>query len=125
MDDIEEGSERYEEAVEYLESQSEAETVAKERCIESNRKEVTGSMSLIGDVNLAAGVMIDCVDFGQFSGKHFVTKASHKVDRSGYVVSLELGMPKDEKAKAKTRKKSRQSQTTESGGIYYDGDAHY
>ena len=125
LDDLEEGSERYEEAVEYLESQSEAETTAKERCIESNRKEITGSVSLMGDVSLSAGVMIDCVDFGQFSGKHFVNKASHKVDRSGYVVSLELGMPKSEKAKAKTRKKSRQSAGSQSAEIYYEGDAHY
>ena len=126
LDDLEEGSERYEEAVEYLESQSEAETAAKERCIESNRKEITGSLSLKGDVSLCAGVMVDCVDFGQFSGKHFVNKASHKVDRSGYVTSLELGMPKDEKAKAKKRKKARQSSGSNTGGdVYYEGDAHY
>lgn len=127
IDDIEEGSERYEEAIEYLESQAEAESVAKERCIESNRKEVTGSMSMLGDVSLCAGVSIDCVDFGAFSGKHFVTKASHKVDRSGYVVSLELGMPQAEKEKAKTRKQVRQKSAAvpETGEVYYTGDAHY
>ena len=127
LDDIAEGSERYEEALEYLESQSEAQETAKERCIEHNRKEVTGSLSMKGDVSLCAGVMIDCVNFGQWSGKHFVNKASHKVDRSGYVVSVELGMPQSEKGKAKTRKKSRQSSgiNTEAGDVYYDGDAHY
>ena len=125
LDDYEEGSERYEEIAEYLESQAEAETVAKERCIESNRKEITGSMNLIGDVNIAAGVSIDCVDFGQFSGKHFVKKASHKVDRSGYVLSIELGMPKDEKGKAKSRKKARQSTAPDSAEVYYTGDRHY
>ncbi len=127
IDDIEEGSERYEEALEYLESQAEAEAVAKNRCIESNRKEVTGSMSLMGDVKIAAGVNVECVDFGQFGGKYFVNKAVHKVDRSGYVLSVELGMPQSEKSKAKTRKKTRQESgsITESGGIYYEGDAHY
>lgn len=126
IDDLEEGSERYEEAIEYLETQAQAQTVAKERCIESNRKEITGSMSLIGDVSLAAGVSVDCVDFGQWSGKHFVTKASHKVDRSGYVVSLELGMPQSEKGKAKSRKASRQSRsTTGTNTLYYEGDKHY
>ena len=127
IDDIEEGSERYEEAIEYLESQAEAESVAKERCIESNRKEVTGSLSMLGDVSVCAGVVVDCVDFGAFSGKHFVTKASHKVDRSGYVLSVELGMPQGEKGKAKTRKASRQNAAapSESGDVYYTGDAHY
>ena len=126
LDDYEEGSERYEEILEYLENQPEAETVAKERCIESNRKEITGSMSLIGDVNLAAGVSIDCIDFGPFNGKHFVTKAAHKVDRSGYVVSLELGMPQSEKAKTKSRKSDRKSiPQGESSSVYYTGDRHY
>ena len=126
LDDYEEGSERYEEILEYLESQPEAETVAKERCIESNRKEITGSMSLIGDISLCAGVNIDCIDFGPFSGKHFITKAAHKVDRSGYVVSLELGMPQGEKSKAKSRKSARQSSGTQSSGeVYYTGDRHY
>ncbi|MBQ2615434.1 MAG: hypothetical protein IJF90_01080 [Synergistaceae bacterium] len=124
LDDYEEGSDRYEEIAEYLESQADAEQTAKERCIETNRKEITGSMTLIGDVNIAAGVVIDCVDFGAFSGKHFVTKAGHKVDRAGYVVSLELGMPQAEKGKARSRKKAGQTQT-ESGGLYYEGDAHY
>lgn len=124
IDDLEEGSERYEEALEYLESQSEAEGKAKERCIESNRKEITGSMSLTGDVNICAGVVMDCVDFGQFSGRHFVKKAGHKVDRSGYVLSVELGMPEGEKGKAKSRKKARQSLGTVSE-VYYEGDAHY
>ena len=126
LDDYEEGSERYEEILEYLESQPEAETVAKERCIESNRKEITGSMSLMGDVNLCAGVTVECSDFGQFSGKHFVNKASHKVDRSGYVVSLELGMPQTEKGNSKSRKQTRQSggsPATEQ--VYYEGDRHY
>ena len=125
LDDYEEGSERYEEILEYLESQTEAEQTAKEHCIESNRKEITGSMSLLGDVSLAAGVNVDCIDFGQFSGKHFVTKASHKVERSGYTVSLELGMHQSEKAKAKTRKQARQTNTTSAQAVYYEGDRHY
>ena len=126
LDDYEEGSDRYEEIAEYLESQADAEQTAKERCIETNRKEITGSMTLMGDVNLCAGVMVDCVDFGAFSGKHFVNKASHKVDRSGYVTSLELGMPQAEKGKAKKRKKARQSSGSNTGGdVYYEGDAHY
>lgn len=126
LDDIEEGSERYEEAVEYLESQAEAQSVAKERCIESNRKEVTGSLSMYGDVKIAAGVSITCEGFGQFSGNHFVNKVTHRVDRSGYVMSVELGMPKGEKSKAQKRKQTRQSGGSDStSGLYYEGDAHY
>ena len=126
LDDYEEGSERHEEILEYLESQPEAETVAKERCIESNRKEITGSMSLMGDVDLCAGVTVECSDFGQFSGKHFVNKASHKVDRSGYVVSLELGMPQTEKGRSKSRKLTRQSGgTPATEQVYYEGERHF
>ena len=126
IDDLEEGSERYEEAIEYLESQAEAQTVAKERCIESNRKEITGSLSMIGDMNIAAGVSIECESFGPFSGKHFVTKAVHKADRAGYTVSVELGQPQSEKAKAKSRKQTRQSGgEPATNAAYYEGDRHY
>lgn len=126
LDDYEEGSDRYEEILEYLENQPQAETKAKERCIESNRKEVTGTLTLLGDMSLTGGVTIECIDFGQWSGKHFVTKAVHKVDRSGYVTTLELGMPQKEKGKAKSRKKTRQSGGSAAvSEVYYEGDAHY
>ncbi|MBR0035328.1 MAG: hypothetical protein IJP54_06600, partial [Synergistaceae bacterium] len=106
--------------------QAEAQSVAKERCIESNRKEVTGSLSMYGDVKIAAGVSITCEGFGQFSGNHFVNKVTHRVDRSGYVMSVELGMPKGEKSKAQKRKQTRQSGGSDStSGLYYEGDAHY
>ena len=124
-DDDEEGSERELVIHERVSSQAEAEDLARNRLIDANRKEVTGSLSLMGDVNIAAGVMIELSGFGMFSGKHFVTKATHKVDRSGYTVSLELGQPQAEKRKSKARKKKAQSKSAGSAELYYEGDEHY
>lgn len=121
-DDDVEGTERELEIHERVESQSHAEELARERLADANRKEITGSLSMLGDVRLAAGVMIKLEDFGMFSGKYFITKASHKVDRSGYTVNLELGMPQAERGKVKAAKKKAQASSTE---LYYEGDDHY
>ena len=124
-DDDEEGCERELVIHERVESQGHAQEVAKQRLIDANRQEVTGSLGLVGDVRLCAGVTIELQDFGMFSGKHFITKAAHKIDRSGYTVTIELGMPKSEKKAAKSRKKKAQSKSSGSTQLYYEGDEHY
>ncbi len=124
-DEYEEGSERVLELHERAESQSHAEEIARNRLNDANRKEITGSLTLMGDVRLAAGVTIELEDFGMFSGKHFVNKVTHKIDRSGYTSTLELGMPKSEKSSAKSGKSKAQSKSTGSTEIYYEGDKHY
>ena len=128
-DDSEEGSERELEIHERVESSGDAQRLAKQRLIESNRKEITGSISLMGDVNLAAGQTVTLSGFGMFSGKHFVNKATHRVDTSGYVTSLELGQPQSEKKAGKSRKSTRKStkgtKGTGSGEVFYEGEKYY
>ena len=122
-DEDEEGSERELEINERVESQAEAERVAEQRLTTANRKEITGSVTLKGDVNLAAGLTVSLSGFGMFSGKHFINKCTHKVDSSGYTTTLELGQPKAEKGKSKGRKTSRKAKAVHQE-LFYEGE-HY
>ncbi len=123
-DDYQEGSEEWLEIHERVESQGEAQRVAHKRLHEANRREVTGSVSLVGDVRFLAGVNVELEDFGTFSGKYSITKATHKVDTSGYTTTLELSQGATSKGAAKKRKRARQSPGG-TGEIYYEGDRHY
>ena len=123
-DGDEEGSERELEIYERVESQADAERVAEQRLIETNRKEITGSVSLVGDVSLAAGLTVQVEGFGMFSGKYFINKATHKVDNSGYTTSIELGQPQAEKGKGKSRKTSRKKKPVHAE-LFYEGEHYY
>ncbi len=127
-DEDEEGSERELEIHERVESQAEAERVVEQRLTSANRREITGSLTLMGDPRLAAGVTIELSGLGMFSSKFFVNKATHKVDGTGYTTTLELGMPKAAKSSAKKVKARRQAQGSASSSgseLYYEGDRHY
>lgn len=71
------------------ESIAEAERLAKATARKMNSKEVTGSLSLIGDIKYLSGVNIELVNFGVFDGIYSVIKTEHNVG-SGHVVTLEL-----------------------------------
>ena len=124
LDDYQEGSEEWLEIHERVESQGDAQRVAHKRLHEANRREVTGSVTLIGDVRFLAGMNVDLEDFGNFSGKYSITKATHKVDSSGYTTTLELSQGKTSKGVAKKRKKSRKTPGS-TGTLYYEGERHY
>ena len=124
IDDYQEGSEEWLEIHERVESQGDAQRVAHKRLHEANRAEITGSIVLMGDVRFLAGVNVDLDDFGNFSGKYSITKATHKVDSSGYTTTLELSQGKSSKAKTKARKKARKSKGATST-LYYEGSRHY
>lgn len=64
--------------------------LAKAKLRALNRRHITGSMSVIGDPGLVAGVVIKCAGFGSFDGNFIVEQASHKVDSSGYKTDLTL-----------------------------------
>lgn len=71
-------------------SVAEAKRLAKAKLRQLNKRRVTGSMTLIGDVTLVAGVVITCKGFGSFDGKFIIEEAAHDVSSSGYVTSLTL-----------------------------------
>ncbi|MBQ7154852.1 MAG: hypothetical protein IJR85_04785 [Synergistaceae bacterium] len=130
-DEDEEGSGRELLIHERVESQGEAESKAKERLIEANRAEITGSLVLVGDVSLAAGIMVTLGGFGMFSGRHFVNRCTHKADGGGFTTTLELGQPKGEKNKGRksarksSKSKSRSGNKGVSGEIFYEGEKYY
>lgn len=55
-----------------------------------NRYQTTGSLVLTGDTRLVAGVTLNLKEFGTFSGKYLISKASHVVSSNGYTTSTEL-----------------------------------
>ncbi|OUE50269.1 phage late control D family protein [Citrobacter amalonaticus] len=55
-----------------------------------NRYQSTGALSLVGDTRMVAGVTISISGVGKFSGKYLVSKATHSISQSGYVVNIEL-----------------------------------
>lgn len=69
---------------------SEARRLAKAKLHELNRRSITGSISLVGDVSLIAGEVIAVEGFGSFDGNFIIESASHSVDSSGYNTSLSL-----------------------------------
>lgn len=67
-----------------------AKRLARAKLRELNKRSVTGSMSLIGDVGLVAGVVVAIKGFGSFDGNFIVEKAAHKVDGGGYKTDIDL-----------------------------------
>jgi phage protein D len=73
------------------ESLADAEAIAKSNLHDANKKETTGSISMIGDMRFVAGVNIQISGWGNFDGKYFVEKASHTVNTGGgFATHLEL-----------------------------------
>ena len=55
-----------------------------------NARRITGGMTLLGDVTLLAGEVIDCRGFGSFDGHFYIEQATHSVSASGYITTLRL-----------------------------------
>ena len=68
---------------------AEAERIAKAALRKKNRYENTGSITLVGKVEYIAGVTIELLGFGKFSGKYLIEKSSHEVG-GGHQVGLDL-----------------------------------
>ena len=69
---------------------SEARRLAQAKLHELNRRSITGSLTVIGDVSLVAGEVIAIKGFGSFDGNFIIEEAAHSVDTGGYVTSLTL-----------------------------------
>ena len=72
---------------EYASSIDEAKNRAQAKLRELNKKEFTASLSLVGDTRIVAGVNVELVGFGGYSGKYFIDKATHSIP--GYNVDIE------------------------------------
>ena len=119
-DDSVEGSERILNIHEYAENQAQAKTIARKKLLQANRREITGTITLMGDMRFRAGSNITLSGFGAFDGKYSITKAVHSVG-NGYTTALELKQGTEAKKAAK--KKKAKQQTPQMG--YYTGDKYY
>lgn len=55
-----------------------------------NRRGVVGDLSMVGDVDMVAGIVIAVKGFGIFDGNFIVVSASHSIGSSGYTTSVNL-----------------------------------
>lgn len=72
-----------------VDSVAEAERLAKKKLREKNREEWTGSYNRPGCFLLVAGVTVQFENFGKFSGKYLVTKATHNIGAT-YTTSISV-----------------------------------
>lgn len=69
-------------------SYDEAVRLAKKKLREVNKKQCTATLNVFGDLRYVGAVCVDLSEFGAFSGKYFVDKATHNF--LGYNVDLEM-----------------------------------
>lgn len=73
---------------EKVESQAEAERLAKNKLREKNREEIKVNLQVVGDFSYHAGSTIELKNFGFYDGKYMLKKVNHEVG-SGYTCKLE------------------------------------
>ena len=73
-----------------VKSQDEAEKLAKNELRKKNAEEVSGSVTMRGQLTLAAGLTVNVVGFGKFDGKYLITRVQHAIGSSGYTCSVDL-----------------------------------
>lgn len=72
-----------------VETQAEAEKLAKKKLRDKNKKETTIRLTTVGRFELVAGNVVELVNHGKFSGRYLIEKSTHRVG-NGYTVDLEL-----------------------------------
>jgi len=72
-----------------VESQAEAEKLAKKKLRDKNKKEIQIRLTTLGKFEYQAGNVIELVNHGFYSGRYLIEKAHHRVG-DGYTVDLEL-----------------------------------
>ncbi|MBQ7544927.1 MAG: hypothetical protein IJT02_08290 [Synergistaceae bacterium] len=80
-----------------------AQKIAKEKLRKANKREITGSVTLMGDLRFVGSSNVTISGFGAFDGKYVIEKATHSVSGS-YTTKLDLSMGKESKQKAATKK---------------------
>jgi len=74
---------------EKVKSKDEARQLAMKRLRQKNKEEFTAEFTLVGDLNLVAGVTVNVSGYGMFDGKYIIETATHKLT-GGYNVTLKL-----------------------------------
>lgn len=73
------------------ENETQAQAKAKGALKEKNKDKITGSITVVGNVKLVAGVNIELTGIGKFSGKWHVVSSAHDLDNSsGHVTTAAI-----------------------------------
>lgn len=75
---------------ERVSSAAEAEELAKNRLRSKNKGEYSASLTIPGDVSMAAGLTVALTGYGAFDGTYIIESAGHSVSSGGYTTSLTL-----------------------------------
>lgn len=81
---------------ERVENTAQAEKLAKSRLHRKNRKSVSGSVELVGNVAVVAGIVAEASGFGRYDTRFVVNQSTHTMSRSGYTTGAELVKAKSE-----------------------------
>ena len=107
-----------------VDSIADAKKIAKERLEDANKKEITGNITLMGDLRFVGGSNVKISGFGAFDGEYVIEKATHSVS-SSYTTKLDLSMGKESKQKARKKKaKSGRRKATTSRLVYTGSDVY-
>lgn len=80
---------------EHAESSEEAKSIAESELKKANDKEITGSVSLMGNPEIFTGCQLEIADVGVFAGIYIVEKVTHSISNSaGYTTSFECYLMK-------------------------------
>ncbi|WP_340026674.1 contractile injection system protein, VgrG/Pvc8 family [Paenibacillus sp. FSL K6-1096] len=75
---------------EQVDSQANAMRLARKRLREKNKEGGKGTLSLMGDLRMAAGLTINIKGWKRFDGKYIIESARHSIGSSGYTTSLDI-----------------------------------
>ena len=73
-----------------------AKKIAREKIRKANKKEITGSITLMGDLRFVGGSNVKISGFVAFDGEYVIEKATHSIS-SSYTTKLDLSMSKERK----------------------------
>jgi len=74
---------------ERVDSLAEAKTLAMKKLRQSNKREITGSIVLVGDTDVYPGKNFNLEGFGRFDQKYHIEKVTHSI-ANGYTITLEF-----------------------------------
>lgn len=80
-----------------VDSLDEAQRLSKKKLYDANKREMSGSFSLMGNFGFVGGATVGLKGWGKFDGTWFIERATHNVSKGGgYTTSLEIRIGKKE-----------------------------
>ena len=110
-------------------NEADAKKIAEKKLQSANKKEITGSLTLMGDLRFVGGSNVTVSGFGAFDGKYTIEKAAHSVGDS-YTTQISLSMGQESRQAVKERKSARNEKGKKKSGnapgrLIYSGNNVY